>query len=80
MAYPNQEVFFIKDAYLVMKDTYQQVNELLSCHIQSLGENERKEFVHSDDSSDFASDYAIFREKIGEFIKNKVKHKLSSIV
>jgi hypothetical protein len=65
---------FIKDAYLVVKDTYKQVGELLWCHIQSLGENERKEFVYSDDtySIDYASDYVIFREKLGELIKYKV--------
>jgi hypothetical protein len=72
---PKSGSISIKDTYLVIKDTYQQVGELLWCHIQSLGDKEKRNFVYSDDtySIDYPSDYAIFKEKIGKFIKNKVK-------
>jgi hypothetical protein len=72
---PDSASIFIKDAYLVIKDTYEQVGELIWCHIQSLDDKEKREFIYSNAnySIDYARDYATFKKKIGEFIKNKVK-------
>jgi hypothetical protein len=73
---------FIEDAYLAMKDTFQQVGELIWCHIQSLDEKEREEFAYpnGDCPIDYASDNAKFQEGIQEFIKNKVTLEISNAV
>jgi hypothetical protein len=57
---------FIKDAFLVTKNTYQQVSELICCHIQLLDDNEKQNFIYSDDtcSTDFTSEYDTFKQKI----------------
>jgi hypothetical protein len=67
---------------LAIKDTYEQVDELIWCHIKSLGDKEKQEFVYSEDSYsiDYASDYLEFKKKIKDFIKYMVNHKLSNIV
>jgi hypothetical protein len=53
-------ILFIKDSKIIMKNTYYQVCESIWCHLQSLDDKERKEFIYSDDPCcvDYASDHS----------------------
>lgn len=71
----SHSVLFIRDKTIKIKDTFQQISELLWQYIQSLGEMERTLFVccrngHFEDSQHI---FQVFHERLLQFIKKEVK-------